>query len=62
MYVPYVDPSATWSDYTDFDPYAYLRDKYKVDVATFLKASVADCKSPEDCDKLYNELKELFRN
>lgn len=62
MYVPYIEPSATWSDYTDFNPYAYLRDKYNVAVSVFPKASVADCKSPEDCDQLYNEPKELFRN
>lgn len=37
-----------------------MRTKYNVDPDKLPKASVADCKTPEACDKLYTQLKDLI--
>lgn len=59
--VPIIDPSANWSDFlNDFDPMSYIRTRYNVDPDKLPKASVADCKTPEACDKLYTQLKDLI--
>ena len=59
--VPLIDPSAKWSAFlNDFDAVSYMRTRYNVDPNKLPKASVADCKTPEDCDKLYTQLKDLM--
>ena len=59
---PTIPWDADWVDLEarDFDPVAYLEDKYQVDVSKLPTASVNNCKTAEECDKLYHDLHYLL--